>query len=411
MAVEIVMTRMDMGQQSGTVVCWLKEEGEPVRKGEPVVEVETDKVVVEIEAPAAGILSGISAQANEEVPVGQVIAYILEPGDDPHAFKGRKPQPAPQPTPPEEPAPPPPAGPSATALPQPPARDPGGVGFGARLPAASPLARTLAAEGGLAIEALHGTGPEGAVIACDVRRAGETQGSATEQEGARRVPLTATRLTIARRMEQSAREIPHVSFTVSVDMASALNLCAEASALDTGREGGGLGLTALIAATTAAALRRHPRLNAHFLGKEILEFAAVNLGVAVALGDGLVVPVLRDAQAKRLSQMQRELSALTEKARQGKLLTEDVTGATFTLSNLGMYGTETFTALINPPQMGLLAVGAVTETPVAHQGKVTIRPVLRATLFADHRGVDGAACAEFLRELKALLEQPLLLLA
>jgi pyruvate dehydrogenase E2 component (dihydrolipoamide acetyltransferase) len=284
-----------------------------------------------------------------------------------------------------------------------------------RLRPASPLARRLAGEAGLDLAGVNGSGPEGAVRAADIRAAlaaatkAKTVAEKPEAgpvEGYRVIPLRGMRKVIAGRLQQSYQNAPHISLSLPVDMTEMERLMAhlaEPVRQETGKE---LTLTAVLAQAVAQALTRHPRLNSHLVGEEIREFEQVHLGIAVALEDGLVVPVIRSAQAKRLAALQAELSDLAGRARANKLALPEIKDSTFTLSNLGMYGIEQFTAIINPPEVGILAVGAIMPGPKDVDGQLVMRPLLRLTLMVDHRVIDGAVGAQFLATLKGLLENP-----
>lgn len=427
MAIEVIMPKMEMAQDTGTVVRWLKSEGSQVAKGEPLLEIETDKVTVEVEAPGSGILSAIAAQAGEEVPVGQVIALLRSLEEVKQttgldiAISAAK----------------------ATATPvaqriaaahnvdlsqvqaegrrinkqdieahltgsqqrQSPAR----------LAPASPLARRLAREKGLEINQINGSGPAGVVLAADVRAARPVSAPPVEMEmpelvNYRVIPLKGMRKTIAERLQHSAQTAPHIALTLAVNMTEVERLMAKLAGPVQQETGYELTLTAVLARVTALALTHHPRLNAHLVDEEIREFGEVGLGIAVALDDGLIVPVIHQAEHKGLATLQSELNDLVKRARAGKLARAEVTGGTFTISNLGMYGIEQFTAILNPPEVGILAVGAMTPSPVEIEGQLVLRPSMRLTLMVDHRAVDGAVGAQFLATLKAMLENPYRLL-
>ena len=281
---------------------------------------------------------------------------------------------------------------------------------------ASPLARRLAAERGIELATLSGSGPQGAVLAGDVQAAAPevaaapaviaADAAAAADDVLRVVPLTGMRGAIAARTQASARTAPHISLTLSADMSEALRLQQQLGPAVQAASGHKLTLTTLLARAVAATLKTHSRLNAHLLKDEIREFRPVHLGVAVALADGLLVPVMRDCAAMGLAQLQASLQQLAQRARARTLTATELRGATFTLSNLGMYGIEHFSAIINPPEVAILAVGAVQERVVAVAGQAVVRPMLQLTINVDHRAVDGAVAAAFLRDLKNLLEDP-----
>jgi pyruvate dehydrogenase E2 component (dihydrolipoamide acetyltransferase) len=384
-AVEVVMPAMEMAQDTARLVRWLKTPGEPVRKGEPLLEIETDKVTVEIEAPASGVLANVTVQAGDEVPVGRVIALLLAESERPAAPLFPESKPA--------------AGSPAAPLVSSPSR---GEVARRRTPA-SPKARRLAQEQGLDLALLSGSGPEGAVLAADVRAGGVRQPAPLPggSDAYRAIPIKGMRKVIAERVRSSHQTVPHIALTLSADMGAALRVRERLATTGT------LSLTALLVKLVGVALPRHPRLNAHLVGDEIREFTAVHLGVAVALSDGLVVPVVHNVERKAVSAIQAELRDLTDRARAGSLKLKEVQGATFTLSNLGMFGVEQFTALVNPPEVGILAVGSTREVPVGVNGQIVLRPRMQMTLSADHRTVDGAVAAAFLNTLKGILENPL----
>jgi pyruvate dehydrogenase E2 component (dihydrolipoamide acetyltransferase) len=426
-AIEVIMPKMEMAQDTGTVVRWLKTEGSQVAKGEPLLEIETDKVTIEVEAPGSGILSEISAQAGQEVPVGQVIALLRSPEEIKQTPSLEVVTSATRTT----------ATPVAQRIAAAHNLDLSQIQaegrrinkqdieahlagsqarqFPARLRPASPLARRLAREKGLEISQINGSGPGGAVLAADVRAASPVSAplpetAPPEPVNYRVIPLKGMRKTIAERLQHSAQTAPHIALTLAVDMTEVERLMANLAAPIQQETGHELTLTAVLARVTALALTRCPRLNAHLVDAEIREFDEVGLGIAVALDDGLVVPVIRQAQQKGLATLQRELNELVKRARAGKLALAEVKGGTFTISNLGMYGIEQFTAILNPPEVGILAVGAITPGPIGIGGQLALRPLMRLTLMVDHRAVDGAVGAQFLATLKAMLENPYRLL-
>jgi pyruvate dehydrogenase E2 component (dihydrolipoamide acetyltransferase) len=359
------------------------------------LEIETDKVTVEIEAPATGVLANVTAQAGDEVPVGRVIALLLAENEPPVA----PPSPERKPT----------AGSPAFPLVSSPSR---GEVARRRAPA-SPKARRLAQEQGLDLAIVPGSGPEGAVLAADVQAALAGEGGLRKPaplpgdgDGYRVIPIEGMRKVIAERVRASHQTVPPIALMLSADMSEVLWLRDRLGPAIEATTGGTLSLTALLGKLVAVALLKHPRLNAHLVGDEIREFAAVHLGVAVALSDGLVVPVVRNVERKGVSAIQAELRDLTDRAHAGGLKLNEVRGATFTLSNLGMFGVEQFTALVNPPEVGILAVGSTREVPVGVNGEIVLRPRMQMTLNADHRAVDGAVAAAFLRSLKGILEDP-----
>ena len=389
MATEVRLPRLGQGMEAGTIVRWLKAEGEPVRKGEPLYELDTDKVTQEVEAEADGILLAILVREGE-APVGALVAQI--------GAEGEAVPPAPEPvgeTPKQEPTPPPDSAPPSSSEPERESR-------AARLKA-SPLARRLARERGVDLAAIRGTGPEGRIVAEDVERGGTPSAPATGAE-AEVVPLSQTRKTIARRLTE-AWQAPVFQLSVSADMTRALALreqlvarAAEGEIKPTVND--------VLTKLAAAALVRHPAVNAHFAGEAIHRFRSAHVGIAVAAPNGLVVPVIRDADRRSLAEIAAARADLVARARAGKLALADLEGGTFTISNLGMFGVEEFTAVLNPPQAAILAVGSIEERPVARDGQLVAAPLMHMTLTCDHRAIDGADGAEFLRTLRELLEEP-----
>ena len=373
MAIEVIMPKLGMTMEEGTIIRWLKEEGERVEEGEPLLEVMTDKVSMEVEAPGSGILRGVLAHEGDVVPVIQAIAYLCAPGEEPSSAVERL---AKIETPAMEQAP----LPAEKAVPP----------IKSRV-RASPAARRLAQERGIDLSKVKGTGPGGRITRADVE-------AFTPEKPLPRVakviPLSGIRRTIAERMRKSAQEAPHITLTVEVDMGEA------------GATRGGCSYTALIVYLVARILKDHPLLNASLRGDEILLFDEANIGVAVAMEEGLIVPVIKGADTKTLAEIDAEIEELARRAREGELTPDEVTGGTFTVSNLGMYDVDQFTAIINPPESAILAVGRVVDRAVVINGRIVVRPVMSMTLSADHRVLDGAVGARFLRDLKAGLENP-----
>jgi len=404
---EVKLPRLGQGMEAGTIVKWLKGEGDRVEKGEPLFEVDTDKATQEVEAEASGVLLKIAVESGE-VPVGQTIAVIGEEGE-----------PVDVAAPGEPAAPPAPAAPAQPAASEPDTS--GGSRRDERVTArpqeenggrikASPLARRIARERGISLEGLHGTGPEGRIIAEDVERGGtrpaEARPAAAAVTEVERVPLTKVRATIARRLTQ-AWTVPVFQLTVSADMTAATHLVARARELD---EDVKVTVTDLLTKVCAMALRRHPDVNVQFTDEALLRFPTANVGLAVAAPSGLVVPVVREAERLSLAETARTRSGLVARARDGKLTQRDLEDGTFTISNLGMYGVEQFVAVLNPPQAAILAVGAAEARPVVRDGRLQPRPLMTMTLTVDHRAVDGAEAADFLRTVKQFVEEPALAL-
>jgi pyruvate dehydrogenase E2 component (dihydrolipoamide acetyltransferase) len=396
----------------GKVLKWLKNEGEQVANGDALVEIETDKVDMEVESMASGVLRKVLVQAGETVPVGQMLAVIGKAEEDISSLISSNGG-APAAKAPAEPKAAPAAQPAAAApAPQPAAPAPSATG-GRIL--ASPLARRIAREAGLDLSAVQGSGPGGRIIRRDVESAtaaGAPSGVPAPQfapQGPefRDEPLSQMRKTIAQRLSQSLGPIPHFYLTIDVDMRKAKELRESANKLNADLK---LTYNDIIVKACAVALTQHPDVNASFTGNAIRYHNRIHLGIAVAIeGGGLITPVVRDCNFKTLQQISAESKDLIARARTRKLKPEEYTGGTFSVSNLGMMGIVEFSAVINPPEGAILAIGSVEEKPVVENGQITIGYRCRMTLSCDHRVVDGAIGARFLQALQQILENPLLL--
>jgi pyruvate dehydrogenase E2 component (dihydrolipoamide acetyltransferase) len=410
MATEVKLPRLGQGMESGTIVRWLKDEGQPVAKREPLYELDTDKVTQEVEAEADGVLLKILVREGE-VEVGKTIAVIGKEGEEVslEAVTAPAPRgnggPATAERPVEAPArPPEPAAAEQTAPAAP--RGDGRV-------KASPLARRIARERGIDLATVTGTGPEGRIIAEDVEKAQAAPARVAAPAAAppaevEIVELTQTRKTIARRLTE-AWQAPVFQLGVSADATELLALrerlverLAEGDVKPTVND--------VLTKLAAVALVRHRAINATFIGDAIQRHPAAHVGIAVAAPNGLVVPVIRDADRSTVQEIARARADLVGRARDGKLRREDLDGGTFSISNLGMYGVEQFVAVLNPPQVAILAVGAVKDSPVVVDGELDVAPLVQLVLTCDHRAIDGADGAEFLQTLVALIEQPALAL-
>jgi pyruvate dehydrogenase E2 component (dihydrolipoamide acetyltransferase) len=439
MATKVVMEALSPTMEEGRLVEWKKQEGESVAVGDVLAEVETDKAVMELVARAGGTLLKQVVSAGTTVPVSELVAVIGEPGEKveaPAAGRGdgqgaaktaAKPpaaeEQATQPTPDQS---------RATSMPPAPARGPAADANGqpaapraAKQPApapasgrvrASPLARRMAAERGIDIAAVAGSGPEGRVVARDLETSGAAAAPAAAParpaavrvpggEPYQDVPLTQIRKTIARRLAQSIGPIPTFYLTTEVDMTRARE--AREALLAAGGEK--ISFNDIILKAVAMALRQHPECNAWWQEDHIRYWNEVHVSMAVAIEDGLITPVIRHTDLKSLREIAAESKDLAGRARERRLTPEEYTGGTFSVSNLGMLDIDEFTAVINPPEAGILAVGRLTEQPVVHQGAVAIRPRMRLTMSCDHRVIDGATGARFLQTLKGMLENPLAL--
>jgi pyruvate dehydrogenase E2 component (dihydrolipoamide acetyltransferase) len=401
MATDVSLPRLGQGMEAGTIVRWLKSEGDKVEKGEPLYELDTDKVTQEVEADASGVLLKILAGEGEEIEVGKRIAVIGQEGEEVadegeaavEVDEDEQEEGSPAPAREEERE----QGREAAkeeAEQQETARANGRI-------KASPLARRIARERGIDLASLSGTGPEGRIVAEDVERAATAPAHATVGAApleAEVVPLTSLRKTIARRLTE-AWQAPAFQISMSADMTRAQELHARL-------RDQGVSVTDILTKLAAIALLRHREVNAQFADDELRIFPNAHIGLAVATERGLIVPVQREVERKSLVQIAAERKELVQRTREGKLAQEDLEGGTFTISNLGMYGVESFTAVLNPPQAAILAVGAIEEKPVVGEGEFLARHLMAMTLTCDHRAIDGAKAAEFLRELKTLLEEP-----
>ena len=417
MATEVKLPRLGQGMESGTIVRWLKAEGEQVAKGEPLYEVDTEKVTQEVEAEADGVLLKIAVQEGE-VPVGVTVAFIGQEGEAVPESSGNGAGPAEaEPAGAERPAEAPAREPEreagraaaaqeAEAQPVAAARTDGRI-------KASPLARRIARERGIDLAQVRGTGPEGRIVAEDVERA-EAQPAPAAPAPAfaagetEVVELTSIRKTIARRMTE-AWQAPVFQISMSADMTRANAV--RAQLVERLRDGEAKPTVSdILTKASAAALMRHREVNATFHGDSIQLHPAAHVGMAVATDRGLVVPVIRDADRRTIQEIAQARVDVVGRARGGKLRQEDLDGGTFTVSNLGMYGVEQFVAVLNPPQVAILAVGATEEKPVVRDGDLEILPLMTLTLTCDHRALDGAVASEFLGTLRAYLEEPALAL-
>ena len=417
MADEVKLPRLGQGMESGTIVKWLKAEGDQVEKGEPLYELDTDKVTQEVEAEASGVLLKITVPEGE-ADVGTTIAVIGEQGEDVSAVKAGTAQPVAEAAQEEGspgPAGEPERGREATAAEQvAEARQPAqGNGAGARIKA-SPLARRIARERGIELGSLKGTGPEGRVVAEDVERAAASPAPATPTTTlaptgeVERVPLTSLRRTIARRLTE-AWQAPAFQIAMSADMTrtqSLHTLLAEQTKEGEPRPT----VTDILTKACADALMRHRAVNALWAEDAIELHPSANVGIAVAIEAGLVVPVIHQAERLTIAELAAARADIVARARANQLRQDDLDGGTFTISNLGMFGVEQFVAVLNPPQAAILAVGAIERKAVPTEAGFEARPLMTLTLTCDHRSLDGATAADFLRTVKAFLEEPGLML-
>lgn len=379
------MPRLDPAMQSGKVVEWLKKPGEKVAKGEAILVVEGEKTTFEVESPAEGVLRKTLYEVGDDVPVTTVVAYVGTP---------------------DESIPEPPSGPPKEA-PSSPLVIPQATKLQETHVAASPAARKLAQESGIRLESIVGTGPGGRITREDVIAAAsgslsmqalEVKAGAPRQ--AKRLPLSGVRKAVAERLAYSARTAVPVALTAEVDMSG---VAAWRKTQGSGETG--ISITAILVKATAKALQLHPELNSTLEGEDVINYADVNVAVAINTKDGLVAPVVRDASGKGLADVSKEMEKLAEKAEKKELEVADVTGGTFTVTNLGGYGVDLFVPTINPPQCAILAMGRTAERPVVVHGSIASRPTATLTLVFDHRITDGLPAARFLQTVKTLLEK------
>jgi pyruvate dehydrogenase E2 component (dihydrolipoyllysine-residue acetyltransferase) len=423
-ASEVTLPRLGQGMESGTIVRWLKSEGDTVEKGEPLYELDTEKVTQEVEAEASGVLLKVLVAEGDEIEVGRTIAFIGDEGDElPDVSADKR-----APTSKEAAAPvvesereegsAAPAreaererGRKASVQAQ---GEPEGAPVAATAPSnggrikASPLARRIARERGIDLAALTGTGPEGRIVAEDVERAAVAPPKAPPapaprpSEDVEWVELSPLRKTVARRLIE-AWAAPAFQISMSAEMARAQELRAR---LVERHPDAPPTVTDVLTKVCAVALMRHRAVNSLYMGDRIAVHPSANVGIAVASERGLVVPVIPGCERLTVAEIAAARADLVSRAREGKLQAADLEGGTFTISNLGMYGVEQFIAVLNPPQAAILAVGAIEDRPLARAGEVVVRPMLTLTLTCDHRTIDGATAADFLRTVKDFLEEP-----
>lgn len=439
---EIFMPKLSSTMQVGTLLRWFKEEGEPVEIGEPLFEIMTDKINIEVESYDSGILLKKYYEPEAEIPVNQVIGYIGNPGEKvpdqpPAPGSGLAESPRGQEGTsieeqgaadhqPEDEIRKVRATPAARALARKAGVDLGKIsGSGPRgriqrkdveqyleaagtKPKATPLAQKIAKEEQVDLRAISGTGSGGKIMKRDVLeavRASEQQ--RTEKREEIRKPLSGLRKVVANRMAQSAFTAPHVTLSTEIDMAKAVEMRQSLLPVIEKQTGLRLTYTDILIKAAATALKRFPEVNVHFENDEVVSRDEVNVGMAVAVKDGLLVPVIKNADKKGLAAICAEAKDLSKRAREQKLLPDDLKGSTFTISNLGMYPIDVFTPIINLPEIAILGVGRIQEKPVVIGGEIVIRPMMTASLSFDHRVIDGAPAAEFLAEIKRILENPL----
>jgi len=416
MPVEIVMPKLGLTMTEGLIVEWRKKEGDPVKKGDILFVLETEKVTYEVEAPEDGALGKILVKEQETVPVGAVVATLLKPGESAVEVTA-----SPAAAPKAEAASPAPAAAASAAAPV------GAAPAGGRVKA-TPLAKKVAKELGIDLSAVAGTGPGGRILREDVEKAkavgiqapvaaapapaapAQAAPSAPTTAEGRLAAFTGMRKTIAKRMLQSKVEAAQAYMGNTVDATRIQALRSELLPFIEKKSGVRITITDLMMKVTGAALREHPVINTRWTDKGVLFLPEVNMGMAMALDEGLIVACIKNINCKSLGQVARYRVALIEKGKKNSFLPDDIKGSTFTLSAMGMFGLETFTAIINQPENAILAVGAIIDKPVALKGEVVIRPMMTVNLTYDHRTIDGAEAGKFMRTLKEMIEEPLYIL-
>jgi pyruvate dehydrogenase E2 component (dihydrolipoamide acetyltransferase) len=423
MATEVIMPKVDMVMETGTFVEWLKKEGEHVNKGDPLFVITTEKAAIELESPGDGILAGVTAKPDDVIPVTEVMAYILAPGE---ALPSKT---APQPV----------VTPAAIPVPAKVeqvvemATNPAVTAESGKV-RATPVARRMAQELGVDLSQISGRGPQGRIhkadilalkqqkpVAASAPKVGTSavislpagpSGSIPLPDARRKqiVPIAGPRKIIAERMSQSAFTAPHINLSLRVDMTEVVRLRERVLEPLQAQTGQRVSYTAILARAVASVLPRHPYLNASLADGNIILWEDIHLGIATSVDENLIVPVIREAQCQNLGQLVTTLADLTDRARNRRLTSAEMMGSTFTISNLGMFGIESFTAIINPPESAILAVGRMVDTAVALEGQIVMRPMMELTACADHRISDGATVARFLADLKSTLENPYLLI-
>ena len=400
MATKIMMPKLSDTMDEGVILKWLRKEGEKIKQGEILAEIESDKADMELEAYDSGVVRKIVVPEGGKAPIGGLIAIIGDPDEDISSLLSGVPAPAPAKAV-EKPAQT--AGQGKTS--EQPAAGPAADGR----TKASPLARRLAGENKIDLTKVNGSGPQGRVIKRDLESvlAGNAPSAAFSSKPiipgtAEIVDLSLIRKTIAKRMAESKATAPHFYETVEVDLDPAITFRDQINKVTEFK----LSFTDIVVKATATALMKHPQVNATYLGDKMRQYHYAHIGIAVALEEGLVTPILRNCEQKRLEQINAELRDLADRARTRKLKPEEYTGATFTISNLGMFGIEQFAAIVNPPEGAILAVGTIVEKPVVKSGQIVIGHTMKVTLSSDHRIIDGAVAARFLQDLKKILENP-----
>ncbi len=412
MATKVFMEALSPTMEEGRLVKWLKNEGDVVKNGEPLAEVETDKAIMELVARGDGVLRKRLVPEGESRPVGQLVGVIAAADENIDALISGTASPgAPAPAPAAKPA----ESQGEASVPPPPKEQSAGDGGHVR---SSPLARRMASERGVDLAHLQGSGPGGRIIKRDIESAASGPAATAVSRPSPITPrpavtgdyqdvaLTQIRKTIAKRLSESIGPIPTFYLTAEFDLSRVTEMRAAMAELGDEFK---VSVNDILMKAVATALAQHPEVNAHWLGDKIRHHHRVHLGMAVATNDGLIVPVIFDADQKRMSEISRDAKELAKRARDRKLTPEEYTGSTFSISNLGMFGIEQFTAIINPPEVAILAIGTAEDVVVPNGDELAIRKRVRVTMSCDHRAVDGAVGARFLQTLRRLVENPLML--
>lgn len=409
MATKVLMPKLSDTMEEGTILKWVRKEGEKVKQGETIVEIESDKADMELEAYDSGVLRKIIVPEGGKAPIGALIAIIGDPDEDISTLLSAAPateQRAPASAEKKASSPSVATATPGTAAPEPaPAAPPAPQDGKVK---ASPLAKRLAKEHSINLSTVLGSGPQGRVIKRDIEGilSGKVAVSKTVAAivpgTAEDIPLSPIRKTIAKRMSESKLTAPHFYVTVDIDMEPAMAFREQINNATDLK----LSFTDIIIKAAAAALMKHPQVNGTYLGDTMRQYHYAHIGVAVALDDGLVTPVIRNCEQKRIDQINRELRDLVERARNRKLKPDEYQGSTFTISNLGMFGVEDFVAIINPPEGAILAIGSIVERPVVKNGVIVVGHTMKTTISADHRIIDGAIAARFLQDFKKFMENP-----
>ena len=384
MAISVVMPALEMAQETGKLLAWRKNEGEQVHKGEPLLEIETDKAVVEVEAPGDGLLVGVTAHVGEEIPVGRTIAWLVKPGEQPPANDGVQAQSGRA---------------SSVAAASAAVATPARVEPVVNAPLISPKARRLAKELGVDFWMIRGTGPDGVITAEDVQAFVDAGKQGTGEASTVGEPLSAIARLMAERTTQSWIQVPHFFVSREVDCAELQKAHKTLGPAIEEKNGARVSITDFLLALVARVLAKHPRVNAIWKDGGIHLNPGVNISVAMAVEGGVVNAVIHNAEKMRLEEISRQRHRLTELARRNHLGMADISGGTFTISNLGMYKVDAFTAIIPPGQSAILAVGSISDRVVAHEGNPVVRPMMTITLSSDHRVIDGVRASAFLDEL------------